>query len=145
MKVLKESLSVIVVVMTYMMRKVGHCFFWLPCFLLVSCMEELHAFHKNNLFCHMSIIYQLDALLFFSSSSSHQRFTVSSPRSRCRSARRATCLPATTWLISRCSPLRTNQRCSAVRTSSPASDPLLSLPPIPPFLPVLSSLDPHQP
>lgn len=49
-----------------------------------------------------------------------QRSTASSLRSRCRSVRRATCLPATTWSTSRCSPLRTNQRCSAVRTSSSA-------------------------
>lgn len=63
-----------------------------------------------------------------------QRSTVSSPRSRCRSVRRATCPPATTWSTSRCSPLRTNQRCSAVRTSSPATDLLLPL--LPPFLPL---------
>lgn len=84
--------------------------------------------------------------LLFSSPSflPRQRSTVSSPRSRCRSVRRATCPPATTWSTSRCSPLRTNQRCSAVRTSSPATDLLLPL--LPPFLPLFYlSLSPRLP
>lgn len=73
-----------------------------------------------------------------------QKSTASSHRSRCQSARRATCHLATTWSTSRCSPPRTNQRCSAVRTSSPTASLLLCPPPPyhPPLLLQLTSLTP---